>query len=292
MKVVRVRVTLARLWLALAFGLAPATYSLAQATIAYHQPTEPLFDLPGRQLDLNGDGHLDCQFHSAWVYQAGYWYTVASGTNSARLLVTPQGDFDSESWLIGLSEGYLIGGITNESLSWAPTNAPNYYGYATVLGAYIPETAGGLPVPVGYFPNTTAFMGIQFQSTSGWHYGWVRIRGGLPGEYLTPQGWRFFLAPPAWILDWAYETRPGVPIKAGAQPVPVLLAAPKVKRPGFLRLKWRSEIGKAYQVQAKARLDAFAWSNLSFVLPATSTNSKVDLPMSAPAQFFRVVEAD
>lgn len=59
-----------------------------------------------------------------------------------------------------------------------------------------------------------------------------------------------------------------------------------------MRLTAATEIGKAYQVQAKARLDAFPWSNLDFVIPATTTNTMVDLPMAAPAQFFRVVEAD
>ncbi len=281
-----------RFGLATALWLWSGQFALAQATITYHQPTEPLFDLPGRRLDLNADGQPDCEFQSSWVYQAGYWYTVASGANSARLLVTPQGPFDAESWLLGLGEGFLIGGVTNEWMFWAATNALNYYGYATVLGAYIPETAGGLPVPTGDFPNRTAFMGIQFQIGQDWHYGWVRIRGGLSGEYFTPEGWRFFLAPPAWILDWAYETRPNTPIKAGARPVMVGVAVPVVVRAGFLRLSWLSEIGKAYQVQSKASLDAPGWTNLNFAVPATSTNTLLDLPMTGATQFFRVVEAD
>ena len=43
---------------------------------------------------------------------------------------------------------------------------------------------------------------------------------------------------------------------------------PTVARPGYLRLSWPSEIGKAYQVQVKGHLEAFAWTNLSFVIPA------------------------
>jgi hypothetical protein len=39
-------------------------------------------------------------------------------------------------------------------------------------------------------------------------------------------------------------------------------------------------------------LNAFPWTNLNFVIPATTTNMMVDLPMTAAAQFFRVVEAD
>ena len=63
-------------------------------------------------------------------------------------------------------------------------------------------------------------------------------------------------------------------------------------RPGYLRLKWSSEVGKAYQVQSKTRLDALRWTDLGFVLPATSTETMVDLPMDGSAQFFRVIEAD
>jgi hypothetical protein len=162
----------------------------------------------------------------------------------------------------------------------------NLYRDATVLGAYLPEE--GDLIPDGDFYGTTAFMGIQFQIGSEWHYGWVRLRGGTVGVY----GGILYLAPPAWILDWAYETRPDTPILTGAKPVPVLLASPGIIRHGYLRLQWPSEIGKAYQVQAKARLDAFTWTNLNFAIPASATNTMVDLPMTGAAQFFRVVEAD
>ena len=63
-------------------------------------------------------------------------------------------------------------------------------------------------------------------------------------------------------------------------------------RAGYLRLKWPSQVGKAYQVQAKTRMDALTWTNLGFVIPATATDTMVDVPMIGRAQFFRVVEAD
>jgi hypothetical protein len=112
------------------------------------------------------------------------------------------------------------------------------------------------------------------------HYGWVRV--GAPLAFFNG----------GWLYDYAYETRPDTPIVAGAKPVPVPLASPEVARAGYLRLKWPSQVGRAYQVQVKERLDAFAWRNLNFVIPATATNSLVDLPMSGAAEFFRVVEAD
>ena len=80
--------------------------------------------------------------------------------------------------------------------------------------------------------------------------------------------------------------------KRRGRPVMVPLAVPVVVRAGFLRLSWLSETGKAYQVQSKASLDAFGWTNLNFAVPATSTNTLLDLPMSGATQFFRVVAAD
>lgn len=70
------------------------------------------------------------------------------------------------------------------------------------------------------------------------------------------------------------------------------MAAPEVVRRDYLRLQWPSEVGKAYQVQTKARMDVLRWTDLDFVIPATCTETMVDLPMEGAAQFFRVIEAD
>jgi hypothetical protein len=113
-----------------------------------------------------------------------------------------------------LSQGFWVGESSNPSLLWAAPDAPNTHGDALVLGSYFPETTGGSLVPVGYFYGTTAFMGIHFQIGSDWHYGWVRIRGGTAGP--SDDGQQFYLNPPGWVLDWAYETRPNTGVFAGA----------------------------------------------------------------------------
>lgn len=201
--------------LVLALWLAPAGLVLAEGTIAYVRPNEPLFNdatrgLRGIELDLNGDAQMDCRFFDA--SQGGFYFaTAGAGVGTARLLVTPQGPYDLGSDLVGLNEGFLIGGSLNPILFWAAHDAPSYYGEPHVLGAAITEE--GQTIPVGYFYGRTAFMGIHFQIGSDWHYGWVRIRGGRFGDELT-------LVPPGWILDWAYETRPDIPIFAGAVPEP------------------------------------------------------------------------
>jgi len=209
------------LWLMLAGWLASASRASAQGTIAYYRPNEPLFNqatrgLVGIELDLNGDGQADCRFFDG--SQDNYYFaTDASGVGSARLLVTLQGPYDLGSDLVGLNEGVLISESMHPTLFWAAHDAPNLYGRARVSSISIFDDVPVVPYPGGDFYGQTAFMGIHFQIGSGWHYGWVRIRGGRWGDELT-------LRPPAWILDWAYETRPDTPIFAGAVPEPSTLA--------------------------------------------------------------------
>lgn len=138
-----------------------------------------------------------------------------------------------------------------------------------------PEPSGY--VCLGEFFGLDAYIGIQFPIEGHIHYGWIRLN-------------HFEISPGGRIIEWAYESTPGVLIYAGLKPVH--LKAPVIARPGFLRLEWPAETGRRYQVQAKEQLDAPAWSNLSFALPATSTTIMVDLLMEAGVQFFRVLEVD
>jgi hypothetical protein len=125
--------------------------------------------------------------------------------------------------------------------------------------------------PIG--EQGSGYLGVRFYTVDGDHYGWVYV-----------QGWS--------VVDWAYETRPNQPIRAGAKPVPVPLSHASIERPGYFRLVAETENGKAYQVQTKESLLDFSWSNLSFALPAGSTNTLVDIPMTGEKRFYRVVEAD
>jgi len=110
------------------------------------------------------------------------------------------------------------------------------------------------------------------------HYGWIHV-----AQY--GQGAPVF-------VDWAFETRPNTSILAGAMPVIAPQAAPGIVRPGHLRLRWQSEVSKAYQVQFKESLTAPLWTNLDFVVVGTTTNAAVDVPITGTGKFFRVVEAD
>lgn len=206
------------LWLVLVCGLAPVSTAMAQGTIVYYQPPQPLSPLLGSALDLNGDGQMELRFYDASYGPANYWATDASGVGSASLLVIPNLGADGGSHLAPMTAGFLIGNSGDPSLLWAAQDAPNAHGDALLLGSYSPEVVGGGLVPVGFFYGTTAFIGIQFQIESDWHYGWVRVRGGTAGP--SDDGQEFYLNPPAWVVDWGYELRPDTPILAGAVPEP------------------------------------------------------------------------
>ena len=63
------------------------------------------------------------------------------------------------------------------------------------------------PVCLGQFRQTTAYMGVMFNIEDAVHYGWVRISNPFDGTGGT-------------IMDFAYETEPGVGILAGAGVIP------------------------------------------------------------------------
>jgi hypothetical protein len=244
-------------------------WAWSQSTIAYTDG--PAFQIPGEfvpaTIDLDHDRSPDfslistmpiCTMDVPASFCSLAFYVTALSTNALLIqtnyaAVLPAGDWVGPD--TSTNDVWWGGGnVTLLTWWWSPR-------YGT-FGSTGPLATLG-----------EGYLGVRFSGADGMHYGWVHVRETL-------------------VMDWAYETRPGVPIRAGARPVLVPLASPQVARPGYLRVKAGTEIGKAYQVQVKGHLDAFPWSNLSFVIPATSTNMMVDLPMTAPAQFFRVVEAD
>jgi hypothetical protein len=59
----------------------------------------------------------------------------------------------------------------------------------------------------GDYVGTTRFAGVEFEIGGQTHYGWLQVRA---AELRTD----------VWIEEWAYESEPGVPIRAGAIPEP------------------------------------------------------------------------
>ena len=240
-------------------------------------------------------------FLSLFIMDGGAAVSISWSAPQERRLVPIDPDFDINGdgivdFLFRNNEGTLslapVGG--NRAVA-DPTWQPGHLNYRPVPAGTLIDVA--LPGPflwdgdenflVSYMDVGGSgpwhgvqygLLGLSFEINGQTHYGWIRMSGVSQVSFI--------------LHDWAYETRPGVPIKAGAKPVVVPTAAPEVVRAGYLRLKWSSEVGKAYQVQTKARMDALTWTNLDFVLPATASETMVDVPMIGGAGFFRVIEAD
>jgi hypothetical protein len=260
---------------ALLLGLAAAWLGTAQpgsaqGTIAYYRPDTPIvmftrwFD-EYYPLDMDGDASPELTFS----YSFQFLGVRSEGVN--RLLIRPSPPPNVGGPISPLPASSPIGSSSeSDALQWYAGTELSLF--QTLVHCVDSGCSGA-------FLGQHAYMGVEFERAGSTHYGWVLLN--VAPDYPAGQ-----------IEAWAWEARPNTPIRAGAKPVPVPLASPEVVRPGCLRLKWASEIGKAYQVQAKARLDGLMWTNLNFAVPASSTNTMVDLPMSQAAEFFRVVEAD
>ena len=254
-------------------------------------------------VDFDGDGTPEVSFSIMGIGSEGWisWELTVSSAPDTELLLDsyyalPMQTGDAVTPRPALGQWQATGlqtyvWILNES-SW-PADLTNIIVVDPEIIVVDPEnpTPGDPPAPLVWgqgvgMPGYGDFMGVRFRRGSDWHYAWVRF-GSLP----DPSGLTSETLWPC-VLEYASERRPGVPILAGAKPVVIPMASPDVARPGYLRLKWSAQVGRTYQVQAKDRLDAFAWTNLNFALPASATDMMIDLPMQSAAQFVRIVEAD
>lgn len=279
----------------LVFAILSGYFQIArgQSTIAYFPG--PSFPVPAahgysKGVDFDADGTPEFVF---WSYSpictddiptsfcSWSFYVGATGTNA--LLVS--------DYALARSAGAQIGGSAPAGSTWSTTQP---YG-ATLTASWwslYGRIVDGQTVHNGWDGTlgalTNGYLSVRFQTQDGSHYGWIRVR--LPSSESGAEGFPIEIAPV--VVEWAYETRPNTAIIAGAKPVGLPLASPEIARPGYLRLRWPSEIGKAYQVQWKANLAAPLWMNLDFVAIGATTNSAVDIPTVGTTKFFRVVEAD
>ena len=141
----------------------------------------------GYDLDFNRDSILDIIFTST-----GMWFGA---------FIQGEGQINAGGGEVrALADGTLIGPDTPAD-DWAQ-------GYLGFLGLNSSATVPpGDVISTGQFLNTTAFMGVQFYIDELVHYGWVRISNPFPVTGGI-------------IVDFAYETEPGVGILAGAGTIP------------------------------------------------------------------------
>lgn len=190
--------------------LAGAVPEPSPSTIAYFDG--PAFQIPApsgiRSIDLNRDGTPDFTFSSDSIIctadvppSACVWpfHIAAMGTNqllaSGAALTQPAG---------------LI--IANGPPSGATWVSPG----ATVrLTSYLSGHNRGVPYAewtdsLGALAE--GYLAVRFYAAGGLHYGWIHVR--LPNQEAGTNGFLLELTPV--VLDWAYETRPNTPIRAGA----------------------------------------------------------------------------
>jgi len=157
----------------------------SDATIIHFQPPEKITAMgfigiqnPILKVDINGDAVDDFEF------------SLLGATDGAKLLPLANNRIiiADSVFLEPLETGVSISSSLQSPLVWGTQPA--------VLSA----CAGGC---LGRFDGQTAFIGMEFAIGGNTHYGWMQFEdiGGLSGGY---------------ILDWAYESSPGLGIQAGA----------------------------------------------------------------------------
>ena len=185
------------LWVAvLSLTVVAAAFSACEGTVLHFDiedvPVFGPFEPVARELDLNIDGIVDFIFTS----QETEFEAVTTGENRAIAQGYPPPYMDPGGYLVALAAGFLIG----------PDPSPHEWLRGDTHDLAIQSCMNIGCTRFGW-PDGIHFMGAQFFIEEEIHYGWIRLRNwlGVNGGY---------------ILDYAYETEPGVPILAGAVPEP------------------------------------------------------------------------
>ncbi len=186
--------------IALILAVAPLRAS-ARDTIVYTKGPSFIFggwEYEGTSLDLNQDGTLDFNFQwGAFLCTADIpvsacsssFYVVVFGTNA---MIHQRG----EATLLRFGES--IGSVIATNRAWDDTDYYSRVSDYYFSARYSTRGYGGPIVSAG-----VGYIGVRFMAADGLHYGWIRLR--------TPTGPEFGPT----VMDWAYETRPNTPIRAG-----------------------------------------------------------------------------
>lgn len=142
-------------------------------------------------LDVDGNGSVDFSLQASLSYFSGIH---PEGQN--QYLIHPSPPPNIGGLVAALDFDYNIGSTPESS-------AEEWYGsenYSTLI--YVLSTGS-----TGEFLSNRGFVGLQFESAEGTHYGWLDIEGVSGRSQLMIRG-------------WAYESTPGAGITAGAIPEP------------------------------------------------------------------------
>ena len=196
-------------WMLLAAGLfgSAATATRAQGVVVTRLP-EPIsmyseFFTVLYPIDLNGDSVVDFTFGAE---RSG---NALRTERANRLIVSLSPPPNIGGGVADLPEGFTIGSSLDPQLAWISSDplggyvSPGEIAFATIVQCLDIGCASEWPPGAA----TRGFVGIDFELADGLHYGYFDIV--LSGD-----------AAGAALLGWAYDSRPGVPILAGAVPEP------------------------------------------------------------------------
>ena len=189
------------IWVALATAwLVGCQSGWSQGTIVYSQPSSPIIVWYQNgttatalyPLDVDGDGTTDFTFVS------GVSFLGVRSEGANRIIIRPDPPPNVGGSISPLPAGFLIGtGSSLDPLSWWAGSDGDF----DPLGIYFNTGTEG------DFVGQLAYMGIEFQRAGNTHYGWALLEVGSFGPVMG-------------IDSWAWDTRPGASILAGAVPEP------------------------------------------------------------------------
>lgn len=175
----------------------------AAVIVTYRGDTPNTFDylpLPSDvNFDVNSDGISDFRFLSD-----SYFVAAIQSYGSNRFISTLSVPPDLGGDAYPVESGSIIGSDTS-SLSG------DWHRHT--------DNGGGSGFGLNFGSNSLqfadAYIGVEFMAADGIHYGWIQYVG-----YSHPEKGLGHYLPGGFIDSWAWETRPGVPIVAGAIPEP------------------------------------------------------------------------
>jgi len=198
--------------LSLTILLGTVAGAFGQSTIAYFNG--PSFQVPafetGRALDLNRDGIADFNFAGGTPIctqdiptSLCLWrFTVDGNGTNQLLLATPFINAPALAQPFG---------------TWLASNPPppaiwSDPSHGGLLASFFfsQRQLSYWAVPFGSVG--IGYLGVRFHAADGLHYGWIRVR--LPRSDVGADDSTFEFTPV--VMEWAYETRPGTPLRVGA----------------------------------------------------------------------------
>ena len=144
-------------------------------------------------VDLNNDGVAEYQIIATGT-TSGF---QMEGSSLNAVWSRPTGGSDIGAFIVPLAFGTGIGGTLPSSDRWTITEQGPFGAIAPGFSAY--STIG----PLGLFVDQTAFAGLQFSIDDDVYYGWIKVQE-IP-----------FLQGGGIVYEYAYDTRPNMPIMAG-----------------------------------------------------------------------------